>query len=297
MTSRVFVAGATGVLGRRVVPALLAAGCEVTANVRDDEARRAAEAAGARTATVDLFDLAATARLADDHDTVVNIATAIPTGTSAAFRRGWRTNDRIRSEASANLAGSMAASGRRYIGESTTFPYVDSGDAWVDETAACAYFWGNESCRDAEAAAHAVTEAGGVGVALRFAMFFAADSAHVEHIRALARRGLFALPGSANDIMSWIHVDDAAAAVVAAIRAPAGIYNVAESDPAPRGSHAVALARSVGRERLRVMPAGAVRIAGESIESLARAQRISSNRLTEATGWSADHDVVGMWHH
>ena len=67
MTEAVFVAGTSGVLGRHVVPALVAAGYAVTANVRNEATRcRAAAAAGAATATIDLFDASATGRLGDD---------------------------------------------------------------------------------------------------------------------------------------------------------------------------------------------------------------------------------------
>lgn len=296
MTMRVFVAGASGVLGRRVVPALVRAGHAVTANVRDDAARRRAEADGASTITVELFDPTATARLGDEHDAIVNVATNIPTGAAAARRAGWATNDRLRTEASANLGAAVAHSGGRYVGESITFPYVDAADDWIDECGDRTYFWGNRSCVDAEAAANSVTEAGGTGVALRFAMFYAEDSAHVAALRAAAHRGWFGLPGEPESYTSWVDVDDAAAAVVAALGAPAGIYNVAEPDPVRRIDHASALARAVGRRRLRRLPKMAVKLAGPGIESLARSQRISSLSLASATRWEPTRRVVGAWH-
>lgn len=295
MKRRIFVAGASGVLGRRVVPALIEAGHDVTANVRDDAARKTAEASGATTATVDLFDRAATGRLGDDHDAIVNVATSIPTGASSARRSGWAMNDRLRSEASHCLAAAMAKTGGRYVGESITFPYVDGGDDWIDESQPRAHFWGNQSCVDAEAAADSVTQAGGAGVALRFAMFFADDSDHVRMIRTIAKRGFFGPPGSPDGWMSWIHIDDAAAAVVAALDAAPGTYNVAEPEPARRRDHAAALARSVGRSRLRHIPGPIARLGGAGLTSLARSQRISSSALTAATGWTPVRSVVDAW--
>jgi len=295
MSMRVFVAGATGVLGRRVVPALVAAGHTVTANVRDPEAAARATAAGATTATIDLFDPAATALIGDRHDAIVNVATSIPTGASAALRRGWAMNDRLRRDASANLATAMARTGGTYVGESITFPYVDSGDAWIDEDTECTYFWGNATCVDAEAAGQSVADAGGTGVVLRFAMFVADDSAHGEAIRAIARRGLFPVPGDLDTFASFIHIDDAAAATVAALGAPSGVYNVAEPDPARRSDHASALAAAVGRRRLRPLPRLLVRLGGQGVTSLGRAQRISSGKLTAATGWTPQHRVVDAW--
>lgn len=295
MSRRVFVAGATGVLGRRVIPALVAAGHTVTANVRTDAARRAVVETGATPAAVDLFDPSAVARLADDHDTVVNVATSIPTGAAAARRAGWAMNDRLRSEASVHLAAAVAREGGRYVCESITFPYVDGGDEWIAESNARDHFWGNQSCVDAEAAAESVSRAGGVGVALRFAMFFADDSAHIATIRAVARRGIFGLPGRKNARISFVHIDDAAAAVVAALDAPEGIYNVAEPEPAVRADHAAALATSVGRHRLRHVPGVIVRRGGAGVESLARSQRISSAALTTATGWQPQRSVLAEW--
>ena len=295
MTRTIFVAGASGVLGRRVVPALVAAGHSVTANVRNAAARRAAAEAGAATATIDLFDTSQTDRIGDEHDTVVNIATSIPTGASAARRSGWSMNDRLRTEASANLAAAVARSGGRYVGESITFPYVDAGAEWIDESVERTYFWGNRSCVDAEAAASSVTQAGGTGVALRFAMFFAEDSAHLAAIRAAARRGVFPIPGELDGHTSWIDIDDAAAAVVASLGAPAGIYNVAEPDPVPRSDHAAALARSIGRRRLRPLPQVVVKLAGAGVGSLARSQRVSSSSLMSVTRWEPTRRIVDAW--
>ena len=295
MSQRVFLSGASGVLGRRVVPALVAAGHAVTANVRDDAAGKAAEAAGATAVTIDLFDSVATDELGDTHDAVVHIATSIPTGASAGRRSAWAMNDRLRSEASVNLAAAMARTGGRYVGESITFPYVGGGDDWIDETHPRTYFWGNQSCVDAEAASESVTRSGGRGVALRFAMFFADDSAHITTFRSFAKRGIFPAPGRPDERMSWIHIDDAASAAVAALDAAPGIYNVAEPDPALRCDHAAALASAVGRRRLRSLPNPIVRLGGAGIMSLSRAQRISSKALTAATGWEPRRAVIDCW--
>lgn len=293
--SRVFVAGATGVLGRRVVSALIAAGHTVTANVRNDDARKAVEAVGASPTTIDLFDTDDTRSLGESHDVIVNVATSIPTGVRAARPAAWAMNDRLRTEASANLAAAMASTGSRYIGESITFPYVDSGDIWIDESFECSYFIGNESCRVAEDAAQGVTEAGGTGIALRFAMFFANDSGHVEMLRSMARRGLFGAIGQPDSFISWIHADDAAAAVVAAMVAPPGIYNVAEVDPVRRRDHAVAIASSAGRKKVRSVPKRLLRLGGDAADSMSRSQRVSSESFRSATGWEPKVNVVDCW--
>lgn len=295
MSSRVFVAGATGVLGRRVVPALVAAGHTVTANVRNDAARHAAQAAGARAATVDLFDQRAVHEIGALNDVVVNIATAIPSGARALRPSAWAMNDRLRIDAAANLSAAASTHGCRYVGESITFPYVDSGEEWIGEEVQRTYFSGNASSVDAEASAQSVTDSGVIGVMLRFAMFFADDSAHIGTYRSMADRGVFGLTGRLGARISFVHVDDAAAAVVAASDAPPGIYNVAEPDPVTRDAHSRALAASVGRRKLRGVPASAVRLGGAALDSVSRSHRISSASLSAVTEWQPTIRVVDCW--
>ncbi len=199
-------------------------------------------------------------------------------------------NDRLRTEASANLAAAVPAGGR-YVGESITFPYADCGDDWIDESVARDTTWATASVEAAEAAATSVDR----GVVLRFAMFWAADSAHNDMAVSAAKRGFFALLGPPEAYASWVHIDDAAGAVVAALDAPAGIYNVAEPNPLRRSDHMAAMAKVFGRKRLRPVPNLAVRLGGPPAEALARSQRISSTTLAEATTWEPKQDVVTHW--
>ena len=294
--SRVFVTGATGVLGRRALPVPIEAGHAVTAVTRTADKADAVRRAGAEPVTVDLFDPEAVRRAVDGHDAVVHLATNIPTGASAATRRGWAVNDRLRSEAAANLSAAAIDTGAgRYVQESITFPYVDGGDRWLDEATECAYFWGNRTTVDAEAAAGAVSDAGGTGVVLRFAMFTAPDSAHLLSFANMARRGVWGVFGDDDAFVSFIGVDDAAAAVLAALDAPAGVYNVAEPEPLPRRDHRRALATAVGRRRLRGLPKLAQKAGGEGAASLARSHRISSAALQYATSWSPTRRAVDAW--
>ncbi len=288
------MAGGTGVLGRRAVPALVAAGHDVTVVARSDGKAAQVTAAGASPVQLDVFDAAAVQAAVDGHDVVVNLATAIPSGAQAARASAWRTNDRLRREAARHLADAVPTGGR-YVGESITFPYADRGDDWIDESAERTYFKLNRSVADAEAGAASVTDRGGVGVTLRLAMFWSPDSTHHEMLVGAARKGWWLLPGRPDAYTSFVHVDDAARAVVAALDAPAGIYNVAEPDPRPRGEHADALARAVGRDRLRTPPGLLQRMGGAAIESMARSQRISSRKLTDATGWKPGIAIVECW--
>lgn len=296
MSQKVFVTGGTGVLGRRVVPALVAAGHTVTAVVRSEEKAAQVRAAGASPVHADLFDRAAMRGAVAGHDVVAQLATNIPTGSAAAQASGWATNDRLRREAATAIAGAVVDTGvDRFVQESITFPYLDGGDQWIDEACERVHYWGNQTVVDAEAAAASVTAAGGAGIVLRFAMFMAPDSAHVQSFVGAARRGLFAMAGRPRGYMSFVDIDDAAAAVLAALTAPAGVYNVAEPDPARRSTHRAALATAVGRQRLRAVPGLAERARGEAMASIARSHRISSRRLHDMSGCAPTTHCVDRW--
>src|SRR5919206_5127980 len=93
---RIFVSGATGVLGRRVVPLLLEAGHEVIAVGRTPEKRRLLEQRGARAVEVDLFDAAAVRRAIEGAEVICNLATAVPRGIRAFLPSSWGEMDRVR---------------------------------------------------------------------------------------------------------------------------------------------------------------------------------------------------------
>jgi NAD dependent epimerase/dehydratase family enzyme len=106
---------------------------------------------------------------------------------------------------------------------------------------------------------------------------------------------LFALLGSPDSYISFIHIDDAAAAVVAALEAPAGTYNVAEPDPVRRSKHCDVLGEVVGRSDLRPMPSVVERSGGGGTASIARSHRTSSQRLQDMSTWSPTIHCVDRW--
>lgn len=296
MGQRVFVTGATGVLGRRVVPLLVEAGHRVTAVVRTAEKAAAARAAGATPLEVDLFDGAAVREAIAGHDAIAQLATHIPTGPTAALRSAWHANDRLRGVAAPTIAAAAVEAGvGRFIQESITFPYLDGGHEWIGEQHERVYYWGNECTVTAESAAAQVTTAGGVGIVLRFALFMAPDSAHMHGFISAARRGLFTLVGTPDSYVSFVHIDDAAQAVMSALNAPPGTYNVAEPEPLRREAHRDTLAQVVGRRRLQPVPSLVVRAGGDAADSVARSHRISSQHLREATGWAPTIQCIDRW--
>jgi hypothetical protein len=102
---KVFIAGATGVLGRRVVEALLSRGIDVTGVAREPSKHADLAARGARLVTLDLFDAKAVRAAVTGHDVVCNLATAIPLGARAGDPSAWEDNDRIRREGGRGALG------------------------------------------------------------------------------------------------------------------------------------------------------------------------------------------------
>jgi nucleoside-diphosphate-sugar epimerase len=286
----IFVAGATGILGRRAVPLLVAAGHRVTGIGRTPEKAAQLEAAGASSVNVDLFDAAAIKEAVDGHDVVANLATHIPSVTKMRLRSAWKENDRIRAEGSRNLVDAALATGAgRYIQEQICFLYADGGDAWLDEDSPMDAPDYVTSGLQAEQQAQRVTDAGGAGVVLRFGMFHAADSDQTKMTVRAARRRVMTMFGEKTGYLPTITVDDCATAVVAALHAPAGVYNIVDDEPLTRAEYAAALAAAVGVKSLRHPPKLATKAAGEQGAMLARSQRISNRRFKDATGWAPQY--------
>ena len=285
---RIFLTGATGVVGRRLIPMLTTAGHRITAIGRTPEKRERLERAGAAAVAVDLFDPAAVHRAVAGHDVVINLATHIPSSSTRMFLPGaWRENDRIRREASAILVeGAIAGGVQRFIQESFAPIYQSAGADWVDERFPMRPARYNRSVLDAERAAERFSASGGTGVVLRFAGFYGPDARHVHEMIRLAEHGWAPLPGHADAYFSSISHDDAATAVAAALTVPAGIYNVADDEPLTRREYADALAQALDVPPLKLPPAWLARLGGSLGELLSRSLRLSNRKLRSASGWA-----------
>jgi nucleoside-diphosphate-sugar epimerase len=281
---KVFVTGATGVVGRRAVTQLLAAGAEVTGVARSRAKGDGLRALGATPVEVSLFDRDALSAAVVGHRVVCNLATAVPTGEQATRRDAWDDNHRIRREGARNLVdAALRAGSERYVQESIALLYADGGDGLLDESAAVDPTRITRSALTAESEAARFARHGGVGVALRFGTFYGADSAHTTETIDAARHGLFTVPGPAGAYWPSVTTDDAASAVVAALRAPAGIYNVAEDRPLTRAEHADALAAALGTAPLHA-PAGDGDLPAD-VSMMARSLRVTNELFKALTGW------------
>jgi nucleoside-diphosphate-sugar epimerase len=281
---KVFVAGATGVVGRRAVARLVVAGFDVTGLVRTARARAELVATGARPVEVHLFDHDAVVAAVAGHDAVVNLATAIPVGARTSDEAAWATNHRIREAGSHNLVdGAIAAGSARYVQESVAFLYADGGDAMVDESWTVEPTSITSSALTAEAAAARFAAHGGAGVALRFGQFYGYDSAHSADAIDAVIAGRSAELGPEAAYRSPITTDDAASAVVAALAVPSGVYNVVDDGPLSRADNVDALAAALG-----VAPPHTPSLDVElppAFSMMLRSQRVSNARLEAAAGW------------
>ncbi|MDX6525993.1 MAG: hypothetical protein QOI43_1504 [Gaiellales bacterium] len=275
--NEIVITGSTGVIGRRTVRELLAAGQRVRGVTRSARGRERLEGLGARAVEADVFEEASLRRAFDGADAVVNLLTHVPRADRMADPSAWGENDRLRAEASAAIARTaQAARVRRLVQESIAFVYADGGDAWLDEDAPVAGGGVTTTALTAERNARELFD--GDTVVLRFGQFIGPDSGSTLAALESARGGASIAVGRPGAYRPTIWLDDAAAAVAAALRIPAGTYNVADTDPPTNAQIDAALAAAVGVEALRP----------RALQDgpLARSQRVSSRRLREASGWA-----------
>jgi nucleoside-diphosphate-sugar epimerase len=183
----------------------------------------------------------------------------------------------VRTEASATIARAARSAGvRRLVQESIAFVYADGGDAWLDEDAPVAGGGMTTSALTAERNASELFD--GDSVVLRFGLYMGPDSGSTRAALQTARGGDSIAIGPSGAYRPTLWLDDAAAAIAAALRVPAGTYNVVDTDPATNAEIDSALAAAVGLDALRPH--------APQDGPLARSQRVSNRRLREASGWA-----------
>jgi nucleoside-diphosphate-sugar epimerase len=291
---RVFVAGATGVIGRRLLPMLAREGHEVVGLTRSDGRTALIRDLGAEPAVADAFDAGALARVVADArpEVVIHELTDIPRSIDPKrFAEQFERNNRLRREGTRNLVEAARAAGaRRVVAQSIAFAYARQGGGLrVEEdplAVDAADPWG-DSVRAVRELEDAVLGAGG-GV-LRYGYFYgpgtsyAADGSQAE----MVRKRRFPTVGDAGGVFSFIHVDDAAAVTVRALeRGGPGVYNVVDDDPAPVRVWLPLYAEALGAKRPRRVPVFLARmIAGEyAVNLLTRSEGASNRRAKSELG-------------
>jgi len=291
--------GATGVIGRRTVPDLIEAGHQVTAVARATEDHTWLKGVGARPIAVDLFDRSAVLSAVAGSDAVVHMATAIPPQDQMPKRAAWATNDRLRTVATSNLVdAAMEHDVAAFVQQSITFVYADGDDRWLDEDSPVAPFWDVlDSALEAERHVARFADRGGRGVVLRLSSLYGPGGASEAYVASVADRKL-PIIGSGENYVSHLHINDAATAIVAALTAPSGVYNVSDDTPVTRRDELDALASILGARPPRRLPRWMARAAiGSAAELLAVSQRVSNRRFKATTGWAPEFgSVVDGWY-
>jgi len=269
---RVFVAGGTGALGRRLVPQLVARGHEVTATTRKADKVGELHALGARPVVVDGLDGIAVGRAVAEAqpDTVVHQMTSLAgTADLRRFDRWFATTNELRTTGIRHLLAAAQASGvgkvvaQSYTGwtMSRTGGPVKSEDDPFDPEPVSAQ---RESMAAIQYLERAVVEAPLTGIVLRYGNFYGpgASESMVEMVRA--RR--MPIVGAGTGVWSFIHLDDAADATVAAVeRGEAGVYNIVDDEPAPVAEWLPHLAESVGAKPPLRLPVWLARLAAGEV--------------------------------
>jgi nucleoside-diphosphate-sugar epimerase len=291
---KVLFTGATGVVGRVAVPLLIEAGHDVSGLSRTDQGRDWLRKAGARAVEIDLLDEEAVSAAVKGKDVVIHFATSIPSLVMMVKDGEWAANDALRDSATGLLVEAARANGvGRFIQESITFFYADGGSEWLDETAPIRYsFRPLASALAAEGHVDRFRQDGGAGVSLRLARLYGPGEASREYVGAIRKRDIPVVGRGANFVSS-LHIDDAATAVLTAMTAPDGTYNVGDDEPVQSAVYIDTLAEVLDAPRPRRIPKSAVKLAlGRSAGLLVSSQRVSNRRFRETTGWAPRHPSV-----
>jgi nucleoside-diphosphate-sugar epimerase len=252
---RVFLAGATGVIGTPLVPRLLEAGHEVTAMTRSVLRAAQLEAAGADPVVCDAFDAdGVRAAMADaSPEAVIHQLTSLPPRLDWGDPNVFDENNRVRTEGTRVLIDAALATGaRRVVAQSIAFAYAPVGDPVKQEDAALFTDapppFGGVVAALVEHEQRVTGTAGIEGLVLRYGLLYGPGTWHDRRGSTSADiiAGRVALVEGGTGMYSWLHVEDAASAAVAALeRGAPGIYNVVDDEPAPQPEWLPVLARAL----------------------------------------------------
>jgi nucleoside-diphosphate-sugar epimerase len=293
---RAFVAGASGAVGRPLVSKLVAAGHEVTGMTRSEERAAPIREAGARAAVVDVFDADALRAAMEEAspDVVVHELTVLPERMNFRKKDLYDATNRVRTQGTRNLLDGA----RRFVSQSIAFAYRNDGsrvkteDDPLLDSAPAPFESGIVALREMESM---VLGTDGIdGLVLRYGFFYGPGTHYGNDgsITADVRRRRLPIVGSGAGVFSFIHVDDAADATVAAVeRGEPGIYNITDDEPAPMSEWVPVLAGAAGAKRPFRVPAWLARlVAGRQAGDFAMELRGASNeKAKRELGWRPAH--------
>jgi nucleoside-diphosphate-sugar epimerase len=299
---KIFVAGASGAIGKQLVPRLVARGHQVVGMTRSQSNEGALRELGATPAVADALDADQVGSVVAnaEPDVIIHELTSISTFDMRHFDRAFAETNRLRTEGTDNLlAAGRAVEVKRFIAQSfTSWPYARTGgpvkseDDPLDPTPAKEMLQSLEAIRHVE---DAVTGAGWTtGIVLRYGGLYGPGTSLVrggEQYEMLHKRK-FPVVGTGGGVWSFIHVADAADATVAAVdHGERGIYNIVDDDPAPVAVWLPELAKSIGAPKPWHVPRWVGQLlAGEAGAVMMTDIRGASNaKAKQALGWEPQH--------
>jgi nucleoside-diphosphate-sugar epimerase len=301
---KVLVAGASGALGKQLVPRLVADGHEVVGTTRSESKLALLRELGATGMVADLLDPEQVAHVVAEAEpeAIIHQLTALNRAFDIKhFDRTFEETNRLRTEATDHLLAAGRAVGvKRFIAQSyTSWPFARTGGAVkteddpLDPNPPAAMRQSLEAIRHVESA---VTGADWtVGIVLRYGGFYGPGTSLSaeggEQIEAIRKRK-FPLVGDGGGVWSFIHIEDAAEATVAALaRGRRGIYNIVDDDPAPVAEWLPVAARAVGAPAPRHVPRWLGRIAaGEAgVVMMTEVRGASNEKAKRELGWAPRH--------
>jgi nucleoside-diphosphate-sugar epimerase len=297
---KVFVAGASGAAGNRLVPLLVASGYEVTAMTRSQEKSGALRSLGAEPVVADAFDRGSVMQAVRraEPEVVIHHMTGL-TGVKSfkRFDDEFALTNRLRTEGADHLLEAARSSGaRRVIVQSFgNWNYARTGDRLKTEQDSLDPDPPANQRRSLDAIRfleRAVLEAGELeGIALRFGNFYGPGTGFAldgDLVRLVRKRQL-PIVGPGTGVWSFVHVDDVAAATLAAIdHGKPGIYNVADDEPAPVSVWLPELAKAVGAKPPRRIPVWLGRLAvGEvGVSMMTQIKGASNAKAKRELAWT-----------
>ena len=300
---RVFVAGATGAIGKQLVPRLVAAGHEVTGMTRSESKQAMLFEQGATPVVADALDPDQVAEAVGTAkpDVIIHELTAIPDPLDMRhFDRDFALTNRLRTEGTDHLLSAGQAVGiKRFIAQSyAAWPYERVGGPVKSEEDPLDPSPAREMRQSMQAIRHlekAVLDANWTeGIVLRYGAFYGpgtnttAGSAQME----LVHKRKFPVVGSGGGVWSFIHIADAAEATVAALdHGTPGIYNVVDDDPAPVAEWLPALAQTLGAKKPMRVPRFIGRLfAGEAgVVMMTELRGASNDKAKRELQWGPAH--------
>jgi nucleoside-diphosphate-sugar epimerase len=298
---RVFVAGASGAIGRSLVPKLVAAGHEGTGMTRSEARAANLRAAGARAEVVDVFDTdALRVAIADaSPEVVIHELTALPDRLDFRRKDAYAATNRVRTDGTRILIDAARAVGaRRFVCQSIAFAYRPEGvglktedDPLLDDSPG-PFGGGVRALREMEGLVLGSESL--EGLVLRYGFFYGPGTYYGVDGSATqdVRRRRMPVVGRGTGVFSFVHVDDAADATVAAVeRGAPGVYNIADDDPAPMSEWVPAFARAAGAKQPRRVPVWLAKlVAGKEAAGFALDLRgVSNEKAKRELGWQPAH--------